>query len=368
MSRQTEKIPIPGRLDEVIDESLDILKKEKRKQRVRMFAGIAAGMIICAGCFGATEGIFLPGADKPERTAQRILPEDSEADVKLAKEDPAGGKRPRRENFLYMQESGGITVTAANVYYNGYTLYMTVTVRSEEPFADSFGAETTGDMCRIGMESEGAADQSIEFALPDYIEGRFLDDRTFLGTVRAPLAGDESSAGGKAADDFYYDWSIRSFCGEDGGDETKYVGDWDFHVAVPADMRDTEVTEINGADASGEGIACVVKTAEDISARLILPEGTSENAYVTVMCDASGAPLNRSGDYFRTENRDISTVYVFLCGREDYEKIAEEYQAADRKNGVQEWIQSLRECALYSEKVHFESEYLSVVQAAWGGR
>ena len=86
------------------------------------------------------------------------------------------------------------------------------------------------------------------------------------------------------------------------------------------------------------------------------------------MCDASGAPLNRSGDYFRTENRDISTVYVFLCGREDYEKIAEKYQAADRKNGVQEWIQDLREYALYSEKVHFESEYLSVVQAAWGGR
>ena len=106
MSRQTEKIPIPGRLDEVIDESLDILKKEKRKQRVRMFAGIAAGMIICAGCFGAAEGIFLPGADKPERTAQRILPEDSEADVKLAKEDPAGGNVRGGKIFCICRKPG----------------------------------------------------------------------------------------------------------------------------------------------------------------------------------------------------------------------------------------------------------------------
>lgn len=51
---------------------------------------------------GRLKEFSFPGADKPERTAQRILPEDSEADVKLAKEDPAGGKRPRRENFLYM--------------------------------------------------------------------------------------------------------------------------------------------------------------------------------------------------------------------------------------------------------------------------
>ena len=128
-------------------------------------------------------------------------------------------------------------------------------------------------------------------------------------------------------------------------------------------MRNTEVTEINGTNASGEGIERIVKTAEDISAQVILPSGASEEDYVTVMCDASGALLNRTGDYCRTENRDISTVYIFLCGRADYEKLADEYESVDRKNGAPAWIQSLRECARYSAEAHFESKYLSVVQA-----
>ena len=133
-------------------------------------------------------------------------------------------------------------------------------------------------------------------------------------------------------------------------------------------MSNTEVKEINRTNESGEGIEYIVKAAEDISARALLPAGAQENDYAVVMCDASGALLNRAGDYFRTENRDISTVYVFLCGREALGRLEDEYESVDRKNGASAWIQSLRECARYSTEVHFDSEYLSVVQAAWGGR
>lgn len=402
MSKRTEQIPIPGKLDEVIDECMEILKQEKRKQRVRIFAGIAAGLFLCAGCFGAAVGSFRPGSGEPDQKerADRVsqgtlatLPQDAETDRLLVKEDPAAGNLLRQGNFVYMQESGGITVTAANVYHNGYTLYMTVTVRGEEPFADRLGCESTGGLCRVRIESEGAVNLSdiqdkaaaadtneatesardeaggpdeinpVEPDAPEYIEGNFLDDRTFLGTVRVPLSAESLSAGGRIEDDFYYDWSISSFCGKDGEDGTKYEGDWKFRAAVPADMRNTEVAEINGTNESGEGIECIVKTAEDISAQVILPSGASEKDYVTVMCDASGALLNRAGDYCRTENRDISTVYIFLCEREDYEKLADEYESVDRKSGAAAWIQSLRECAKYSAEVHFESKYLSVVQA-----
>ena len=38
------------------------------------------------------------------------------------------------------------------------------------------------------------------------MDGSFLDDRTFLGTVRVPLGAD-----GVIGDDFVYDWSICSF-------------------------------------------------------------------------------------------------------------------------------------------------------------
>ena len=430
MSKRTEQIPIPGELDEVIDESLEILKNEKRKQRVRVFAGIAAGLFLCIGGFRAAVGSLQPpggdgnraegtkqaegtrqtegtkqaeGADRAGQGTLAALPQDAETDRLLVKEQPAEGSCTRKENFVYMQESEGVSVMVSNVYHNGYTLYMTVTLRGEEPFADSLGCElplggeASRELCRIGIVSEGTAElpqmedkesgagmdgadesagdedggaceaDSAGLDVPEYIEGYFLDDRTFLGTVRAALSAEDQSDGGKIEEDFYYNWSLSSFgTGGEGG--ARYEGNWEFRAAVPADMSNKEVKEINRTNESGEGIEYIVKAAEDVSARALLPAGAQENDYAVVMCDASGALLNRAGDYFRTENRDISTVYVFLCGREALGRLEDEYESVDRKNGASAWIQSLRECARYSTEVHFDSEYLSVVQAAWGGR
>ena len=72
------------------------------------------------------------GADRASQGTLATLLQDAETDRLLVKDDPAAGNLPSQENFVYMQESGGITVTAANVYHNGYTLYMTVTVRGED--------------------------------------------------------------------------------------------------------------------------------------------------------------------------------------------------------------------------------------------
>ena len=266
MSKRTEQIPIPGELDEVIDESLEILKNEKRKQRVRVFAGIAAGLFLCIGGFRAAVGSQQPpggdgnraegtkqaegtrqtegtkqaeGADRAGQGTLAALPQDAETDRLLVKEQPAEGSCTRKENFVYMQESEGVSVMVSNVYHNGYTLYMTVTLRGEEPFADSLGCElplgceASGELCRIRIESEGTAelpqmedkesgagmDRADESAgdedggaceadsagpdVPEYIEGYFLDDRTFLGTVRAALSAEDQSDGGKIEEELF---------------------------------------------------------------------------------------------------------------------------------------------------------------------
>ena len=70
-----------------------------------------------------------------DRGTLAALPQDAETDRLLVKEQPAEGSRTRKENFVYMQESEGVSVMVSNVYHNGYTLYMTVTLRGEEPFA-----------------------------------------------------------------------------------------------------------------------------------------------------------------------------------------------------------------------------------------
>lgn len=373
MSKWTEKIPVSEKLDEVIAESMEELKRERRRQRFRTFAGMAAGLLVCAGCLGLAADRLLPDGEPVGMTGQGTEGDASVDGVQtlLVKEEPAEENRTGRENCLYMQESEGVSVTAANVHHNGYTLYMTVTVRSEEPFPSELRADLSGGLCRIGIESEGTVElqdarvsgNALE-AEPEYMDGSFLDDRTFLGTVRVPLGAD-----GVIGDDFVYDWSICSFFAGEGEERAAFDGEWEFQITAPADTGHTEVQEINGTNPSGEGIGCVIKTADDIFAQILLPEGAAEDEYTAVMCDASGAPLNRTGAYCRTENRDISTVYIFLYRRAEYEAAAEDYLAEERRgNSAAEWMQSLKECALYSTEVHFDSEYLSVFQAAWGGR
>ena len=82
-----------------------------------------------------------------------------------------------------------------------------------------------------------------------------------------------------------------------------------------------------GVNESGEGIGQIVRTEEDITAEKLLPGNEGTEDYEIVMCDASGALMNRAGDYYRTENRDISTVYIFLCTSEDFSEMTEYYQS-----------------------------------------
>ena len=192
MNKWTEKIPVPEKLDEVIAESMEELKRERRRQRFRTFAGMAAGLLVCAGCLGLAADRLLPDGEPVGMTGQGTEGDASVDGVQtlLVKEEPAEENRTGRENCLYMQESEGISVTAANVHHNGYTLYMTVTVRSEEPFPAELRADLSGGLCRIGIESEGTVElqdarvsgNALE-AEPEYMDGSFLDDRTFLGTL-----------------------------------------------------------------------------------------------------------------------------------------------------------------------------------------
>ena len=53
---------------------------------------------------------------------------------------------------------------------------------------------------------------------------------------------------------------------------------------------------MNQTNADGLGIASVKKTAFEITAQPLFPEGANEADYVTVICDADGQILDTQGD------------------------------------------------------------------------
>ena len=70
--RQMDRIPVPEKLDDAIRESIGELKREQRKKRMTLAAGLSAAVVICmSGGMERTVKIsslrLLPGTSGPER-------------------------------------------------------------------------------------------------------------------------------------------------------------------------------------------------------------------------------------------------------------------------------------------------------------
>ena len=194
--------------------------------------------------------------------------------------------------------------------------------------------------------------------------GRFIDDRTFAGTVCTALPDQEN---GEIPDQFAYEWNISSISmEEDDGSKVTCRGDWNFQVEVAKNTGRTEVTDINGTNRNGEGIGRVVKTADDIYAEILIPEEARREDYTVAVCDASGALIERGRRVLQNREPGYQHSVHFLCDREEYEKLKSGYRSGENAagSGSRIFAEILKEHALYSTELHFRSQYLCVYQMA----
>lgn len=360
MNEQMDRIPVPDNLDDVIRDSIGRLKREKLRKRMTAATGIAAAAAVCmAGYTAGRYGAYNSGRETAEAEREKIRREMERLLVQNEEEESAA-----YVGNVSLQESQGITMTVSNVYHNQHTLYMTVVIRSEEELpgaADQYGAFRKS---MIGLKAEGMTEiEGEEISLsPEFADGGFLDQRTFTGTVRIGLSLEET----EIPETFTYRWNVSDIVLEQGDSENADIsGDWKFTSEVHRSGGRVECG-YGGVNENGEGLGQIIRTKDDITAEKILPENEETEDYEIVMCDASGALMNRAGDYYKTENRDISTVYIFLCTSEDYSKMKAYYQSGEYQKGARDrtFAQLMEQYALYSTQMHYESEYLSAYQQA----
>lgn len=361
--RQMDRIPVPEKLDDAIQESIGELKREQRKKRMTLAAGLSAAVVICmsgyaVGRYGAYSENIQPQTASGEQ-------QSGEAEQFLAKSGTDTETEEEYTGASYLQEADGVTVTVSNVHHNGYTMYMTVLVRKSEPFWTDADTEEEFGKVTVQIDSEGSSEVgggSSDLTSPELLEGQLIDSRTFTGTVCMTLPLQENR---ELTGSFAYAWSLASIRMEtEGGETLECRGPWDFDLEVRQDVERTEVEEINMIAKEGVGIGRVIKSTKDIRAEVIASENASTDDYIVAMCDASGALMNSAGEYYKTENRDISTVYIFLCERERFEELRDWYRSGEAKTGAEAetFAQILREYAVCSTELHFQSRYLCVYQ------
>ena len=136
-------------------------------------------------------------------------------------------------------------------------------------------------------------------------------------------------------------------------------GDWKFNVDVEKNTSDTVEKDVNVVDENGDGVLSITKTPFEITMKMQDPE----TKYVAVILDANGDIMpyggvsNSNADTYAIQDRDVSTVYIYLCDYYEYmDELKGYYWSEDyeEKAKTKTFRQLLDERAIASAEVHFE--------------
>ena len=137
-------------------------------------------------------------------------------------------------------------------------------------------------------------------------------------------------------------------------------GDWKFNVDVEKNTSDTVEKDVNVVDENGDGVLSITKTPFEITMKMQDPEAK----YFAVMLDANGdimpyGGVSNSNNTYAIQDRDISTVYIYLCDYYEYMDELKGYYWSDdyeEKAKTKTFKQLLDERAVASAEVHFDTD------------
>lgn len=138
-------------------------------------------------------------------------------------------------------------------------------------------------------------------------------------------------------------------------------GEWKFNVDVEKNTSDTVKKNVNVVDENGDGVLSITKTPFEITMKMQDPE----TKYVAVMLDANGDIMpyggvaNSNADTYAIQDRDISTVYIYLCDYYEYMDELKGYYWSDdyeEKAKTKTFKQLLDERAVAGTEVHFDTD------------
>lgn len=137
-------------------------------------------------------------------------------------------------------------------------------------------------------------------------------------------------------------------------------GDWKFNVDVEKNTSDTVKKDVNVVDENGDGVLSITKTPFEITMKMQDPEAK----YFAVMLDANGdimpyGGVSNSNNTYAIQDRDISTVYIYLCDYYEYMDELKCYYWSDdyeEKAKTKTFKQLLDERAVAGTEVHFDTD------------
>lgn len=255
------------------------------------------------------------------------------------------------EENAYTETNGGLTVSVSEIYADSEVIYLSMKLKSEEPFQKGFYYLNKDDTKKIDGKVAMFlyAKKNYSFmkeAEPDFlsvvnsriiVEGLMVNENTYEFLWRIDMVNDlekyrrYEDPEAVLPEEFTLDIAIDSISPLVSQEEG-YRGPWNFHIPVKRDSSHIETVEIQETGETGAGLRSVEKTPFEITTQAITPGMT---AVKVVVLDANGNKLpsvlenefwygeneDEMREKWRIEGRDVSSVEVFVLGRDFYENV-----------------------------------------------
>lgn len=393
MNEPMEKICVPERLNQVVEDAvtqLKIAQKQKRRKKVVVIGGTTAAVLTVAVLFFGTHPALasrLPFIghlfEEVEEDITYPGKYSENAEILISGEEAEKIEKGEAEESVYSQISNGVTVTISEVYYNDYNLYLAIRIHWEEGVPEDFAYRNKNrNYEKVSIWAKCLFDGKL-WAHLDEAQGHFIDDSTFVGIIQKDRHAQTVDTNEIVEIPDNYKLKINMVSIHDDNyaiapkksigyrtmvavDEKweayEFEGEWNFEMDVQKDASKTMTVDVNRMGQEGIGIRQIMKTPYEIGADIIVPEGKDPVDYMTVICDANGDLLPSHGsmaELYNIYEQDVSKVYVYVCDSREYFNELKGYfwsQDYEEKRKEKTFAEYLSEYALVSAEVAFETE------------
>lgn len=252
-------------------------------------AVVAGGVLLCASNPALAAKIPIIGAifDRVEQDVT-FSGEYSNKDNVLTTEDESTGMPV---NTQYTVENNGVTMTASEVYSDGFSIYLTLDVQSESGGFEKMPSHYTGEdqttaqtLYIQGVWLVNSIGTGIPF-LNNSIEGKVVSDTEFIGMMKLDIPEDgrirEDTLSLQMTQIGFDNKELTPDMVEEEGAANTILGSWNIYIPVQADETDIKVIDVNEKNEGGFSIDQVIVTPYQVKVLTTIPYTTREESDIT---------------------------------------------------------------------------------------
>lgn len=217
----------------------------------------------------------------------------------------------------------GITITASEVYCDGLSIFLTTQVTAESgglsnlPKHYTGNGDTTAGTIYLKGEWNVAGSGGTRTLVNNNLEGKVLDDHTFIGMLKLDLNEYSSENSTLSLNLSRIGWDDLNMQGsEDVSASCQTEGLWTFDVPFTVDARSAKEYAVNKTE-NGYTLKNVFVSPYQVVSYVEMPEETYP---CTLICDQDGKPLDYTNPtdspygktVFAVNGREFSSLHVYV--------------------------------------------------------